>query len=55
MGLLDALMGNAAEVNLDELAQELGPIMGDNEQLALAYRVIRDMFVFTNKDRKSVV
>ncbi|GIU21135.1 hypothetical protein TUM4644_11780 [Shewanella colwelliana] len=49
MGLLNALMGNASEVNLDELAEELGPIMGDNEQLALAYRVVRDMFVFTNK------
>ncbi|WP_394205221.1 PH domain-containing protein [Shewanella waksmanii] len=49
MGLLDSLMGNASEVNLDELAQELAPIMADGETLSLAYRVIRDMFVFTNK------
>jgi len=49
MGLLDSLMGNASEVNLEELAEELTPILGDNEQLHLAYKVIRDMFVFTNK------
>lgn len=49
MGLLDSLMGNASEVNLEELTQELSPIMVDNESLTLAYKVIRDMFVFTNK------
>ena len=49
MGLLDSLMGNASEVNLDELTQELSPIMADDESLTLAYKVIRDMFVFTNK------
>ncbi|MPY23079.1 PH domain-containing protein [Shewanella psychropiezotolerans] len=49
MGLLDSLMGNASEVNLEELADELGPILADNEELQLAYKLIRDMFVFTNK------
>ncbi|QLE84309.1 MULTISPECIES: PH domain-containing protein [Shewanella] len=49
MGLLDSLMGNASEVNLEELAAELAPIMADGESLSLAYKVIRDMFVFTNK------
>ena len=49
MGLLDSLMGNASEVNLDELTQELRPVMADDESLGLAYKVIRDMFVFTNK------
>ncbi len=49
MGLLDSLLGNASEVNLEELAEELNPIMGDNEELHLAYKLIRDMFVFTNK------
>ncbi|EDQ00927.1 PH domain-containing protein [Shewanella benthica] len=49
MGLLDSLLGNASEVNLEELADELGPILADNEELHLAYKLIRDMFVFTNK------
>ncbi len=49
MGLFNAIMGNASEVNLEELTEELTPILGNNEELVLAYRVIRDMFVFTNK------
>lgn len=49
MGLLDALIGNATEVDLEELASELNPILADNENLSLAYKVVRDMFVFTNK------
>lgn len=28
MGLLDGLLGNASEVDLQELAEELRPIMG---------------------------
>ncbi|MBY5920131.1 PH domain-containing protein [Ferrimonas balearica] len=49
MGLLDGLMGNATEVDLDELHRELAPILASSEQLKLAYKVIRDLFVFTNK------
>ncbi|MGL5359880.1 MAG: PH domain-containing protein [Shewanella sp.] len=49
MGLLDGLMGNASEVNLQELAEELRPIMGTQEELKLAYKVLRDLFIFTNK------
>ncbi|MBY5980814.1 PH domain-containing protein [Ferrimonas balearica] len=49
MGLLDGLMGNATEVNAAELQDELAPILASQEQVQLAYRVVRDMFVFTNK------
>ncbi|MBY6223068.1 PH domain-containing protein [Ferrimonas balearica] len=49
MGLLDGLMGNATEVNAAELQDELSPILASQEQVQLAYRVVRDMFVFTNK------
>lgn len=49
MGFLNALMGNASEVDLAELTAELSPILGDNEELQLAYKIVRDMFVFTNK------
>ena len=49
MGLLDGLMGNATEVNAAELQGELAPILASQEQVQLAYRVVRDMFVFTNK------
>lgn len=49
MGLLDGLMGNASELDSQELNQEFAPIMADNEQVELGFKLIRDMFVFTNK------
>jgi len=49
MGILDALMGNASELDSQELNQEFSPILADNEQVELGFKLIRDMFVFTNK------
>ena len=49
MGILSGLMGNASEVDLNELSEELAPIIGDNERITMGYKVIRDMFVFTDK------
>jgi len=49
MGLLNGLLGNASSVNLNELQQEYQPILVEGEQLEMAFKVIRDMFVFTNK------
>jgi len=49
MGLLDGLMGNASELDQQELNQEFEPIMANNEQVELGFKLIRDMFVFTNK------
>ncbi|GGI70983.1 PH domain-containing protein [Shewanella gelidii] len=49
MGLFDALIGNASEVDLEDLGSELSPIMGDSETLNLAYKMVRDLFIFTNK------
>lgn len=49
MGFLDAIMGNASEVNTDEVAEELAPILGDNESLQRVFKEVRDMYVFTNK------
>ncbi|MBV7316992.1 PH domain-containing protein [Shewanella sp. NIFS-20-20] len=49
MSLINALMGNASAVDIAELEAELKPILADTESLALAYKVVRDMFIFTNK------
>ena len=49
MGILDALMGNASELDSQELNQEFSPILADNEQVELGFKLIRDMFIFTNK------
>nr|WP_322625328.1 PH domain-containing protein [uncultured Flavobacterium sp.] len=49
MGLFNALMGNASEVNLEKLNEEYRPILVDGEFIEKGYKLIRDMFVFTNK------
>lgn len=49
MGLLDGLMGNASEVNIAEVQQEYAQILANNERIEKAYKLIRDMFIFTNK------
>lgn len=49
MGLLDGLLGNASEVSLEQVRREFAPILIQDEHLEIAFKVIRDMFVFTNK------
>lgn len=49
MGLFDGLMGNASEVNPAEAQREYQTILAENESVEKAYRLIRDMFLFTNK------
>ncbi|WP_296053765.1 PH domain-containing protein [uncultured Alteromonas sp.] len=48
MGLLDALMGNASEVDVAEVQEELSPILGDSERVVSAYKLVRDLIVFTS-------
>lgn len=49
MGLLDGIMGNASEVNLSSVQKEFAKILAPNEQIEKAYKLIRDLFIFTNK------
>jgi len=49
MGIFNAILGNASEVNLDNVAKEFAPMLIDGESIEKAYKVIRDMFIFTNK------
>ncbi|APF28876.1 bacterial PH domain protein [Clostridium sporogenes] len=49
MGLFDGLMGNASEVNIMEVEEEYSNILAENERVEKAYKLIRDMFIFTNK------
>lgn len=49
MGLFNAIMGQASEVSVEKLSQEYLPILIQGENIEKAYKVIRDMFVFTNK------
>lgn len=49
MGIFDELLGNASEVDVENVREEFAPILADEESIALAYKVIRDMYIFTNK------
>lgn len=49
MGLLDKVLGNAAEVEVEEIQEEFAPILAGDEKVIMAYKVVRDLFVFTNK------
>ena len=49
MGLLDGLMGNASEVSLEAVQKEFAPLLTDGEVLQKAFKILRDMLVFTNK------
>jgi hypothetical protein len=49
MGLLNALLGNASEVDVGKLEDEFSRILADDEEIEKAYRVIRDLLVFTNR------
>ncbi len=54
MGLLSGLMGNASEVDNDDLEELLANTLIDGETVQKAYKVIRDMFIFTNKRLNSI-
>jgi hypothetical protein len=49
MGLFNAILGNASEVNLENLSKEFEPLLIEGEKIEKGYKVIKDMFVFTNK------
>ena len=48
MGLLSGILGNASKVDTAELQEELGPLLIDGEDVVTAFKVVRDLIVFTN-------
>ncbi|MCG8579605.1 MAG: PH domain-containing protein [Bacteroidales bacterium] len=49
MGLISGLLGHAGEISIEKLTEEFQPILVEGEQLEKAFKVIRDMWVFTSK------
>ena len=49
MGIFNGLMGNASEINLDALIKEYNKILAENERIEKAYKLVRDLFIFTKK------
>ena len=49
MALFSRLLGNAAEVDTSKLEQDFSLILVEGEKIEHAYRVVRDLLVFTNR------
>lgn len=49
MGIIGELLGNASEVDVGKLEQEFSTILISGEQVEHAYKLFRDLVVFTNK------
>lgn len=48
MGILDGLMGNVSEVDSNSVEKELELVITEHEKVEKAYKLIRDLIVFTN-------
>lgn len=49
MGLFSGLMGNASKANVDKVTKDLAPVLFEGEQVDLAFVLVRDLIVFTEK------
>jgi hypothetical protein len=49
MGLLDGVLGNAAEIEAGKVQEQFAQILLAGERVEKAYQFIRDMFVFTDR------
>ena len=49
MGLLSALLGHAAEADVTDIENQLEQILADDEQVERAFRLVRDLLIFTNR------
>jgi len=47
--MLQGIFGNATEVNAKELQKDLDATIVEGETVVKAFRIIRDLFVFTDK------
>jgi len=47
--MFQGLFGNASEVDAKNLQKDLDAILVPGEQVVRAYRIIRDLFIFTDK------
>ncbi|MUV37506.1 uncharacterized protein JNUCC1_01312 [Lentibacillus sp. JNUCC-1] len=49
MGLFDGMMGNASEIANSDVEKELGELLSSGENVEHAYKLVRDLLVFTNR------
>jgi hypothetical protein len=53
MGLLSALLGNATAADVEDVERMLETILADGERVERAFRLVRDLLIFT--DRRFIV
>ncbi|SFP71625.1 PH domain-containing protein [Hymenobacter arizonensis] len=49
MGFFSALMGNAGVAQPSELIKEYGVLLAEGEIIEIGFKLVRDVFIFTNK------
>ncbi|TGA99459.1 PH domain-containing protein [Sporolactobacillus shoreae] len=49
MGFFDGLIGNASNVEPSEVQKEIGNVLMDGEKVTAAFKLIRDLIVFSDK------
>lgn len=49
MGLLSALLGNASETDVEDVERTLEKILAEDERVERAFRLVRDLLIFTNR------
>ena len=49
MGLLSALLGHASQADVEEIERNLEAILAEDEQVERAFRLVRDLLIFTNR------
>ncbi len=48
MGLISSLLGNASEVDLHQIQEELEPVLAEGETISRGFKIFRDLFIFTD-------
>lgn len=49
MGLFDGVLGNASKIDIQSIQNEFDPLLIPEETIEHAYRLVRDLVVFTDK------
>lgn len=49
MGFFDNILGNASTTNLEDIRQDYAKLLATEETIQQAYKLFRDLFIFTDK------
>ncbi|WP_186671691.1 PH domain-containing protein [Sporosarcina sp. BP05] len=49
MSIFDGMLGNASEIEVSKVEKELKDLLTPTEKVEHAYKLIRDLLIFTNK------